>query len=332
MKKLLFSLTFGLLAFAPLSAEDFIPWANKFFTLEDTPSVIVHDFGSVAHGTKLKHRFKITNIYKVPIQLVDRPVVSCGCVEPVDWSKQLQSKEEGYLDVTMDASRFTGAKSVTMQVKFGNGASYHSTAIVQLRAFSRGDIVLNPGQIDFGQIAVGQKTTRTVDVSYNGAGKWEVISGEVNDKLIDVKVEAVPGRGIKPTYRVTANLKSEVPAGALQEQIVLKTTDAANPFVTINVNAQVLAPFEVSPKVAKFEELAVGQTASKRIIISANKKFRLEPMESEGITAKVQSNSNTMQIVELQFTAKTPGAFKREITLKTDADEKIAVTIEGSVK
>ncbi len=335
MNKLLLTLAIGFLAVAPLSAEEFVPWANKFFTVEDTQSVIVHDFGTVPHGTKLKHRFKVTNIYKVPIQITERPIVTCGCVEPADWSKVLQSKEEGFLDVTMDASRFVGAKAVTMQVKFGNGANYRSTAIVQLRAFSRSDIMVNPGQIDFGQIAVGQKGSRSVEVVYNGTAKWEVQSGEVNDKLLDVKIDPIGGgRGTKPTYRVTASLKSDIVAGLLQEQIVLKTNDPANPLVTINVNATVLAPFEVSPKLVKFEELEVGKSSStKRIIISANKKFRLEPFEpSDGVTVKVQSNTNLMQIVELQFTPKTSGAFKRDIALKTDANEKIVVAIEGVVK
>jgi hypothetical protein len=332
MKRLLFTILIFVASSSISSAQEFVPWANKLFVLEDTPAIVVHDFGTVPHGTKLKYRFKVTNIYKVPLHILERPTVECGCVEPVAWSPQFQPTETGYLDLTMDASRFSGAKSVTVQVKLGDGSNFRSTALLQLKAFSRADIMLTPGQIDFGQVAVGQKLTRTLDVVYSGQAKWEVISGEANDKILDVKIEPISTSGRKPSYRVTAGVKGDVPAGVIQEQIVLKTTDQSNPFVTINVSGQVLAPFEVSPKIVKFDELEVGQVASKRVIISGNKNFKLESFSEEGITAKVQPFLNRMQVIELQFQPTAAGVIKKDITLKTDTNDKITISIEGTVK
>src|SRR5947209_5160189 len=49
---------------AARAQEEPIPWAQKFFSKENPPPrVIVHDFGTVPHGTMLSHRFPITNIY-----------------------------------------------------------------------------------------------------------------------------------------------------------------------------------------------------------------------------------------------------------------------------
>jgi hypothetical protein len=35
--------------------------------------VVVHDFGTVPYGTTLNHRFPMTNIYKVPMQVMSEP-------------------------------------------------------------------------------------------------------------------------------------------------------------------------------------------------------------------------------------------------------------------
>ncbi len=39
---------------------------------------LVHDFGVVPHGQQLKYTFKMTNIWKVPLQITDIRV-SCSC-------------------------------------------------------------------------------------------------------------------------------------------------------------------------------------------------------------------------------------------------------------
>ena len=54
------------------------PWANKFFLPgiekdpgQVSPPAIVHDFGTVPHGTLCTQKFTVTNIYDVPIQVTD---------------------------------------------------------------------------------------------------------------------------------------------------------------------------------------------------------------------------------------------------------------------
>src|SRR5687768_16284640 len=99
MTRLSVTLTLTLVdaAAAPAQPSDPpVPWANKFFLpdvaqnpTQDPPPVIVKDFGSVPHGTLCVHRFPITNIYDVPVQVIYIRR-SCGCLQAYPPEKILQ--------------------------------------------------------------------------------------------------------------------------------------------------------------------------------------------------------------------------------------------------
>ena len=80
-----------------------------------------------------------------------------SCVTVTPSVQVLQAKETAYLDVTMDARRFTGPKTVSIYVTVG--PQYVSTATLQVTAHSRADVVFNPGEVNFGVVSAGQTPT-----------------------------------------------------------------------------------------------------------------------------------------------------------------------------
>src|SRR5947209_1795001 len=100
-------------------AED--RWGEKLFNGE-----LVCDFGAVARGADLYYRFKVTNIYKVPLDIAELRV-SCGCVTATAPQKTLQPNESGSIDVRMDTTRFTGVKAVSVYVSVAGGG-FNSSA------------------------------------------------------------------------------------------------------------------------------------------------------------------------------------------------------------
>src|SRR6516165_4881428 len=103
-------------------------WAEKMF--EDGKKTS-HDFGTVPRGAQLFHRFTITNIYAVRMEIT-KVNSGCGCVTATPAKRVLEPREATTLDVSMDARRFTGAKSVTISVSVG--PEYVSTAEVKVSA------------------------------------------------------------------------------------------------------------------------------------------------------------------------------------------------------
>src|SRR5215218_8047475 len=75
------------------SAQPSGAWADKLFSNE-----LTHDFGVVPRGAQLKHSFKITNIYKVPLEITDVRV-SCGCLKAEPSSKVIQPNETATLNI-----------------------------------------------------------------------------------------------------------------------------------------------------------------------------------------------------------------------------------------
>src|ERR1700730_155917 len=98
-----------LLGAAPVRAQQAQEWADKLFTKGGT----THNFGNVPRGAVLSHDFTMTNIYAVPLEIIGiRP--SCGCVTVKPSKTALQPKESATVSITMDARRFTGAKTVNI--------------------------------------------------------------------------------------------------------------------------------------------------------------------------------------------------------------------------
>ena len=100
-------------------------WANKLFT---TTGI---DFGQCQRGEQLSHKFKMTNIYAVPLEIT-QVRSSCGCMTCRPSQETLKPGETGYLEVSVDTRRFSGAKTMSVYVTFGT--QYISTATLTVTA------------------------------------------------------------------------------------------------------------------------------------------------------------------------------------------------------
>jgi Protein of unknown function (DUF1573) len=319
-----------------------VPWANKFFAPKDPPPVVVHDFGTVPFGTVLTHRFPMSNIYALPMQILSDPQLSCSaCTKILRYTQKLEPRETGFIDVEMDARQFKGAKAVTISATFAgqrDGKRFQSTALLQIRAFSRTDVSVTPGQIAFGTVAQGQQSAaQTVDIQYIGQQiSWQITgTDDTNAQNVKTSLQRIgQGRG-SITYRLTAALKPDATSGALQDQIVLKTNDPTSPLLTIPVSGMVHAPLSVVPgNDVRLDTVPVGQETQRIIQIRAAKPFKIVKVEGEGdgLTVRYLSINGPVQPITITFRPTQPGELKRKLTIHTDQKDKAIVTIEGTAE
>ena len=113
-------------------------WAEKMF--KDGSS---HDFGSVPRGAQLFHRFTITNIYAVRMEIT-AVKSGCGCVSATAAKRVLEPRESTTIDVNMDARRFTGPKTVAVRLRDGVLRTLRAETIV-INAGCRPSIPAIPG-------------------------------------------------------------------------------------------------------------------------------------------------------------------------------------------
>ena len=303
-----------------------IPWANKLFIpnieknpAQAAPPIITHDFGLVPHGTLCVHKFTITNIYDVPIQVIDVRR-SSGSLEAYPPQKVLQPNESAEFAISMNTAKFAGANTQTFYVTFG--PNYISTAIVKVSANSRTDVQLNPGQVNFGTINVGAKPSQTVSLEYHGRQRdWKVTGVVPPTGPIDVEVKE-SGRGFLATkYYVTVALKPGATAGQLSEIVHLTTNDPTSPVLQIAVTGVVQSPVMLSTDQVKFEKVKVGDTVTQKLMVRGTTgpfKILAVPDDGDGLIVETFPAPAPIQIVTIRYTPSKAGAFRKEVSLKTD--------------
>jgi hypothetical protein len=319
MRKVLLALS-ALITFSPALLAQQPAWANKLFGNETT-----HDFGVVARGAQLKYTFKITNIYKEPLEITELRV-SCTCVKAEATVKVLQPNESAMLNVHMDGKHFSGAKTVRVYVSVG--PKYVSTATLTVSANARGDVVFSPSELDFGNLQRGQTPTKTLDVEYSGSLlDWRVTEIVKNGSApFDLKVEELPrvaNGAVRKGYRLTATIKPEPSTGSFKQEVVLKTNDAAGPVLTFHIVGNIQAGLAVSPSAVIVKELKVGETQTKKVLVRAARPFRVISVEGQGdgITVDVPNRQETTLVLTVNIQPTKAGDLRRQLLIRTDLDD-----------
>ena len=301
-------------------------WADKLFG-----GTTNHDFGLVARGAQLKHSFKMTNIYKEPLTITEVRVSCKVCSDAKASVTVLQPGESGTIDVIMDARRFSGVKSITVYVTVG--PKYVSTATLTVTANARLDVGLTPSELEFGNIPRGQTPTKQVDVEYFGVGDWEVKEIVKSASApFELKVEPLPNN--RRGYRILATLKADAAAGPFKQEILLKTNDASNPTMTFNITGAIQAALTVSPASLTVNGLKVGESQTKKVVIRAEKPFRILGIDGQGdgVTVEIPDREDTTMILSIQIEPTKAGELRKQLTIRTDLDKETAtVTVQGEV-
>ena len=313
-------------------AQDGRPWADKLFL--ETGCETTHDFKSVAHGAKLFHKFTYKNIYKVPLDVVVTRV-SCGCLTAASSTKTVPPNETGTIDVTMNARQFTGARTVHVFVQFSH-PQYFSTAELKVLAFSRTDVVFNPGHVHFGVVPQGQPAKKEIEVDYAGTLDWRVTEVTTNGLPVEVLSEkkTQQQRG-QVGYKLTVTLRPEAPAGPLKGEMFLRTNDPSGPLVPLVVEANVQAALSVAPDRLRFSPLKAGEEKSLSVVVRGAKEFRVLGVEGQGegvtVAAPSPNSSSPSHRLTVKVRRDAAGDFRRTLHVKTSAQSApVAVTVEGS--
>jgi hypothetical protein len=315
--------------------QDASPWAPKLFRTEDGKIPIGHDFGTVPRGALLRHRFPITNIYAVPLQITPNPL--CNCVTATANPPLLQPKETGFLDVTMDTMRFNGPKRVELLVTAASqNQQFASTAMLVITGNCRLDVTLFPAQAEFGTVPRGQSPTKDLRVSYAGNANWKIDGAAPSESTpFDVRLqEESRGKG-QVNYRVQLALKADASPGIYRGELNLVTNDPLNRQIPIPYDVTVQAPLTVTPDVARFGNVKVNEAATPRklFVRGTGRPFRIVEVagQDDGLSVEIPADALAVQILTLKFQPTKPGPVARTLTIKTDSGETATVKVEAVV-
>jgi hypothetical protein len=287
------------------------PWANKLFLndiqanpAQEAPAVVEHDFGTVPYGTLLRKTFTFTNIYDVPLQVIDiRGDDSILKAFPPD--KVLGPNEQAEFTVTMNAAAFKGAATKKLLVSVG--PKHYSTAELVFKATSREDITLAPGSADFGIVQEGDKSTKAVTIRYTGKEKEWKLAPEVTTKHPWLSVEVIEAaRGfLSVDYTIKVNLKDSAPAGAFSETVYLTTNDPTAKLLPVTLHGTILPPVSATPGRVVFDALPTGGSAQSKVLVRTKAACNLTGIgdAKAGISVETFPGQRDMHVVTIKYTA-----------------------------
>ena len=328
MRKAYLAIVALVIAAAPASAE---AWAEKMFK-----DGLTHDFGVVPRGAQLVHRFTITNIYAVRMEITNVKS-GCGCVSATMTKRVLEPRESTTLEVRMDGKRFVGLKTVGVSITVG--PEFISTAEVKITANGRTDIVFNPGQVDFGAVARGQTPINKVEVEYAGALDWKVDQVLAKDVPYTAKIEEYYRRktraGHQVGYRLSVSLKPDAPVGVHKHNMYLRTNDPTNSLVPILIESSVQSLVQVSPSQLDLGAIKTDTQLIRRVVVRGNKPFSIKGVEGTGngvvLDGEITSREATAHFLTFKCQATKEGAFRHKLEIKTSLqDTPVSVLIEGT--
>lgn len=296
------------------------PWASKMFDKLD------HDFGVVARGSDTVYRFEVKNIYKEDVVL-SSVRSSCGCTTPSIENGTIKTYDKAYVVAKFNTRTFTGTHSATLTVQI----SKPYPAQVQLRVHGniRGDVVFEPGAIDFGTIDQGESSEKTVNVGYAGRSGWkidDVRSGSDHLRAELIERERYGGR---VSYDLLVRLLDSAPPGYLKEQLVLVTNDRSNTRVPLEISGQIKPELTVSPSDLVLGNVPAGTSVTKRVIVRGKKPFTITAIgcENDSFDFEKKDDAADKQLVTVRFTAgEKECRLRAPIRIETDLGDSFTAT------
>lgn len=246
-------------------------WANDMFADRE------HDFGMVAKNADTEYKFEFKNLYKDDI--VIRGVrSSCGCTTPSVTSTVLKSLETAYVVAKYNSDRFVGNRSATITLMIDR--PYPAEVQLKVTGFIRSDIVLEPGNLNFGSISEGAEVNRAVQVDYRGGRPdWQIVDVQSAYPHVRVSKKELTRRRGLVSYSLTARMVPGAEVGVNQAELILVTNDPTNKHIPVNLVANIVSPIQITPVSLDLGAVKPGQRIVKHVLVRSDEGCTIKEVE-----------------------------------------------------
>lgn len=317
IRNIVVGLVLILAAHSSASGQD---WARKMFKKTD------HDFGAVARGAKTEIAFEFENIYEETLH-ISGVRASCGCTTPSVPKDTIKTWEKGTVVATLNSQSFLGFRTATITVTFDR--PFFAEVQLNIQAHVRSDVVLTPGQIDFGTLDHGKEAQRKVSILYAGRQDWKILDVRSANPHVEVELHESQRAGNRVGYDMTVFLKPDAPAGYLSDQLVLITDDPKLGQVPVQVEGRITAPLSVSPSSLFLGVLSPGQSVVKQLVVRGKEPFRIKKVKCDDERFEFTPNDSLKMLhtVPVRFTASSStGKIAETIEIETDLGGTLVVS------
>ncbi|MFK7737940.1 MAG: DUF1573 domain-containing protein [Pirellulaceae bacterium] len=299
---------------APINSN----WMSTAIQQEDRR----HDFGTVARAAKTEHRFYITNTSGRDMHLQSIRA-SCGCTTPIiETQDMIKPGEQGIILARFNTGTFTGQKQATLTVSIDQ--PYRTEIQLIVRGYIRSDVVMNPGEIAFGQTPEGEPKVVEVKVDYAGRSDWKIEDVVSESKLVEAEVTELSRQSGRVAYTIKATLSPNTPIGFLREQLILKTNDNRLTSVPVELTADVRPAIELSPKSYALGTIEKDSSHKQRLVVKGKKPFKILEITSPyaSIVFDPSEDAKPAHLLNFELKPNAVGSIQGDILVRTDISDK----------
>lgn len=301
-------------------------WATDMFEKTE------HDFGTVARGSDTVYKFAITNKYKEDIHIAGVSS-SCGCTSPSIENDTIKTWEKAYLVAKFNTRTMTGPHSATLTVRFDR--PFQGQVQVRVYGNIRGDVVFEPGSVNFGVVDQGASPTLTTRVTHVGRSDWMIqdVTSQTSDLEVELREGSRSGGTVK--YDLMVRLKPGVAPGFVKHQLNLVTNDVSAPRIPLDVEGNVVPALRARPDNLQFGAVRPGTPVKKRFLVTGKRPFKITQVACDDPSFRFSSDSGASDrhTVDVYFDPQatdTAGAelkVQRTITVTTDLPGNVPASV-----
>jgi len=260
------------------------------------------DVGTVARGASAEYRFTVENIYEEDAHIASVSS-SCGCTIPTVTKQLLKTWEKGEIIVKIDTRSEPGRKNATITVVFDKPFPRE----IQLHVYThiRGDVVVQPGAVQFGTVNQGAGANQTCKITYAGRSDWRIDRVECANPSIQASAVETSRQGGQIAYDLFVKLKADAPSGYVQGPLMLVTNDydAKAGRIPVNIEGYVSPALTIRPGFLSFGTAAPGKPVVQNLVLQGRAPFRVLAVRSTDprFQCKLPTESKIFHILPVTF-------------------------------
>jgi hypothetical protein len=225
-----------------------------------------------------------------------------------------------------------------------NGARRVDTVQLFVSGYVRPDVVLTPGNVEFGAVSEGTTAERVLQLEYNGHPGWALMKVERSQPFIYAKAEEVRRNQGNVAYRITAVLREDAPAGYIRDALRFTTNELppgrTEPVeIVLPVHGVVTASLRVKPSSMLLGVIAPGESVAKNVIIRSETPFRITNISASDNRFRFaySDQKSVVQLISISFSAKhflgrQPQDITDLIRISTNDSQQKMLTVNAFVR
>ena len=314
------SIIFLFLSFlqSSLAAQE---WASKMFKTTS------HDFGTVARDADAVFEFEFENIYEEDVRITGVRS-NCGCTIPSITKKELKTWDKSVIVAKFNTHSFTGARKATLTVAIDK--PFPAEVQLNVKGVIRGDVVFDPGSVDFGTIKASDVTQKVVRITRFGNPRWEISDVLSYNQSLSVGLKRVSAYRNRVLYEMAINLKPDCQPGAFDSSLILVTNDRTSKKISVPVRGNIEAPLALSPDNLDFGTISPNKTVSKKVFVKGTSEFEIieATCADERVSIEVKKLKPTIAILMVEVkAAEEDSPISDMIHIKTNFGEKCLLQV-----